>query len=184
MAQIDNAALVAAGGYIFVAPTGTARPETILDPTNPGAPYESIGHTSLDELPELGRDGDDPTTLGSWQNSKLKVVSPDVTYSMSFQSVQASSLTYQMYFGAGPAALQADGYFRIPAKPSPQEKALLMIIVDGENFLPMWYPRVSLLGSDAITTSVEQFVSFPITATFLASADIGGDLGEWLAIEA
>ncbi|MBA0054296.1 hypothetical protein E0L36_26625 [Streptomyces sp. AJS327] len=184
MAQIDDAALVASGGHIFVAPVGTAKPEDITDPTNPGEDWETIGHTSLDEMPEVGRDGDDPTTLGSWQNSKLKVITPDVTYSLTFNSIQASSLTYQMYFGAGPEKLQADGGFRIPARPVPQEKALLMVIVDGANYLPMWHPRVSLLGSDAVSTSAEEFVTFPITGTLLAHPSIGGDLGEWLALGA
>lgn len=184
MAQIDNAALVASGGYIFVAPVGTAKPLTITDPTNPGEGWESVGHTSLDEMPEINRDGDDPETKGSWQNSKLRVLTPDVTYSMTFNSIQASSMTYQMYFGAGPEAVQADGSFRLPARPVPQEKALLMVIVDGTNYLPLWQPRVSLLGSDAVTTSNEEFVTFPITATLLASTTIGGGIGEWAAIDA
>lgn len=184
MALIDNAAVIASGGYIFVAPAGTEKPAEITDPTSPGVDWESIGHTSLDEMPEFGRDGDDPTTLGSWQNKKLRVTNPDVTYSITFNSVQSTELTYQLYFGAGAAATQADGSFRIPAAPQAQEKALLVVIVDGTQYLPLWHPRVSLLGSDAVSTATDQFVTYPITGTFLADSTIGGGLGEWFAISA
>ncbi|MGW7270813.1 phage tail tube protein [Streptomyces sp. NPDC054864] len=184
MALIDDAAIVAAGGFIFVAPADTAKPETITDPKNPGAGWESVGHTSLDELPEFGRDGDDPEVKGSWQNSKLRQTTPDVTYSVTFQSIQSTSLTYQMYFGAGPAAVQADKSFRIPATPVPQVKALLVILADGTNYLPLYHPRVSLLGSDAVGMEADDFVTYPIKGTFLGSSVIGGAVGEWAQIEA
>ena len=181
MAQIDEAAIVPSGGYIFVAPVGTSKPE-ITDPTDPGEDWESIGHTSLDELPEISREGDEPTTLGSWQNRSLHVISPSVSYRITFRSIQASALTYQMYFGAGANAVQADGSFRIPANPVAQEFALLMVVVDGDLFLPMWHPRVSLLGSDAVGMQSDSFVTFPITGTLLSHSSIGGAIGEWLAI--
>ena len=183
MAEIDSAAVNPAGGYIYVAPVGTVKP-TITDPHAPGVDWESVGHTSLDELPTFERDGDDPTVLGSWQNSKLKVSSPDVTYSLVFQSIQSSALTYQMYFGAGDAATQADGSFRIPAKPVAQEFALLLVVVDGDTYLPMWHPKVSLLGSDAVEMDTEGFVTYPIRGTFLGDSSIGGAVGEWAAIAA
>lgn len=183
MAEIDNSVFQPAGGYIYLAPVGTAKP-TLLDPADPGVEWESVGHTSLDELPEIGRDGDDPETLGSWQKKKLKTTSPDVTYSISFQSIQCAALTYQLYFGAGASAVQADGSFRIPATPTAQEKALLLVVVDGENFLPLWHPRVSLLGSDAVGMDPEGFVTYPIKGIMLGHASIGDSLGEWQAIAA
>ena len=182
MAQIDASAVVASGGYIYIAPVGTAKPETITDPTAPGADWESVGHTSLDELPEFGREADDPTTLGSWQNRKLKTVTPDVTYTITFNSIQCTATTYQLYFGAGSGAVQSDGSFRIPATPVAQEHALLVILVDGDTYVPLWHPRVSLLGSDAISMSAEEFVTFPITGTLLAHESVGGALGEWFSI--
>ncbi len=184
MAQIDAAALVPAAGYIYVAPAGTAKPESITDPLNPGAGWESVGHTSLDELPEFSREGDDPETRGSWQNRSLKTTTPTITYSVVFRSIQCSELTYQMYFGAGAGATQADGSFRIPSTPVAQEHALLVILVDGTNYLPLWHPRVSLLGSDAVGMAQDDFVSFPIRGTFLGDASIGNAIGEWAAISA
>lgn len=183
MPQIDEAALVAGTGYIYLADPDTAKP-TVTDPTAPGGSWTSIGHTSLEELPEFGREGDDPETIGTWQNNQLRQTSPTVTYQVAFQSVQASAETYQLYFGAGPEAMQPDGSFRIPARPTPQIKALLFVLVDGENFVPLWHPRASLLGSDAVGMSVDYFMSFPITATFLGSSLIGNAIGEWAVLEA
>ncbi|UQA92863.1 phage tail tube protein [Streptomyces halobius] len=184
MALIDDAAIVPAGGYIYIADPDTAKPKEILDPRAPGAGWESIGHTSLDDLPEFGRDGEDPEVKGSWQNAKLRATTPDVTYSVTIKSIQATALTYQLYFGAGPGAVQADKSFRIPATPLPQTKALLVVLVDGTNYLPLWHPRVSLLGSDAVGLSATDFMSFPIKATFLGSSLIGNAIGEWAQIEA
>ncbi|ARF55116.1 hypothetical protein [Streptomyces gilvosporeus] len=184
MALIDDAAFVAAGGYIYIADPDTAKPTDIKDPLAPGNGWESIGHTSLDDLPEFGRDGDDPEVKGSWQNAKLRATTPDVTYSVTIKSIQATALTYQLYFGAGPAAVQADKSFRIPARPRPQTKALLVVLVDGTNYLPLWHPRVSLLGSDAVGLAADDFVSFPIKGTFLGSSLIGNAIGEWAQIAA
>ncbi|MEU7200266.1 hypothetical protein [Streptomyces sp. NPDC045470] len=182
MALIDDAAFVAAGGYIYIADPDTAKPASLTDPLAPGAGWESIGHTSRDDLPEFGRDGDDPETKGSWQNAKLRQTAPDVTYSVTFKSIQTSAETYGLYFGAGPGAVQADKSFRIPATPIPQVKALLVILVDGTHFLPLWHPRVSLLGSDAVSMAVDDFVAFPIKGTFLGSSKIGNAIGEWATI--
>ncbi|MHB6907118.1 phage tail tube protein [Streptomyces sp. DB-54] len=184
MPLIDEAAIVPGTGYIFLADPDTPRPTNITDPRDPGPAWNNIGHTSRDDLPEFGRDGDDPETLGTWQNAKLRQTSPDVTYSVTFQSVQATADTYRLYFGAGPEAVQPDGSLRIPARPAPQVGALLFIIVDGQRMVPLWFPRASLLGSDAVSMDVAQFWSFPITATFLGSSSIGGDLGEWAAVAA
>ncbi|MFF2808640.1 hypothetical protein ACFVT2_15985 [Streptomyces sp. NPDC058000] len=184
MALIDNAAIVPAGGYIFIADPDTVKPTDFADPTNPGSGWENVGHTKLDALPEFGRDGDDPEIKGSWQNAKLRATTPDVTYSITFQSIQATALTYQLYFGAGPAAVQADKWFRIPATPTPQTKALLVVLVDGTSYLPLYHPRVSLLGSDAVGMSSDDFVFFPIKGTFLGSGKLGGAIGEWAQVAA
>ncbi|WP_405016418.1 hypothetical protein OHV05_04345 [Kitasatospora sp. NBC_00070] len=175
----DTAVIVPAGGYLYTAPPDEPKPTTITNPLSPGAKWVSVGHTSLDELPEFSRDGDDPETKGSWQNTRLRQTNPSVAYSISFKSIQADAETYRLYFGAGTDAVQADGSFRIPASPVPQVRSVLLILVDGTRFLPLWHPRVSLLGSDAISMASDDFVSFPIKGTLLGSTLIGNAVGEW-----
>ncbi|WP_344447504.1 hypothetical protein, partial [Kitasatospora nipponensis] len=145
----------------------------------PASPWVTLGPTPRDNMPEFPRGGASPTTLGSWQNSKLRQTSPDVEYGLTFQSIQADATSLQLYFGAGPEAMQADGSIRIPVQPVPQIKALLMILVDGPHYVPLWHPRVSLLGSDAVSLDAENWFSLPIAGTFLASNLIGGAIGEW-----
>lgn len=178
MPMDDDAVLVPGTGYIYIADPDTAKPD-VTDPLDPGAGWSNIGHTSLEELPAFGREGDDPEVIGTWQNPNFRQTTPSVTYNVAFQSVQASIETYQMYFGAGSEATQPDGSFRIPATPTPQIKALLFVIVDGVSFVPLWHPRASLLGSDAVGMTTDYFMSFPITATFLGSSLIDNAIGEW-----
>lgn len=182
MSLDDTAVLKPGTGYIYLASPDTAKPAEITDPLAPGEDWTNLGHTSLDNGIEFGRDGDDPETLGSWQNSKLRTTDPDVTYSLTINALQASSDTYQLYFGAGPEALQEDGTFRLPAKPTAQVKALLVVMVDGTSFVPLWHPRVSLLGSDAISVDPNALLEFPVTATFLGSTLIDGAIGEWAVL--
>lgn len=181
MALDATTTIIPGTGYIYFANADTAKP-TVTDPLAPGVGWTNLGHTSRDNMPSLTRDGDDPTTLGSWQNSKLRQTSPDITYGLTFNSIQADAETFQLYFGAGPAAMQPDGSIRIPAKPVPQIKALLLILVDGENFVPLWHPRVSLLGADAISLDAENWFELPLKGTFLASTLIDGDIGEWAVL--
>ncbi|MFB7672947.1 hypothetical protein ACFC26_16215 [Kitasatospora purpeofusca] len=181
--SLDDATTIIPGtGYLYLAPADTAKPVSITDPLEPGSPWVNLGHTSRDNMPSMTRDGDDPTTLGSWQNSKLRQTSPDVEYGITFNSIQADPTTLQLYFGAGPSAMQPDGSIRIPVKPTPQIKALLMIMVDGSNFVPLWHPRVSLLGSDAVGLDAENWFELPLKGTFLASNTIGGAVGEWASL--
>lgn len=175
--SLDNSEVVLPGtGYVYLGEPNTAKPVDWFDPLAPGVGWESVGHTSLDNGMELGRDGDDPDTLGSWQNPKLRTSNPDVTYSLTLNALQASVDTYRLYFGAGMGAVQSDGSFKIPAKPQAQSKALLVVVVDAEQMLPLYFPNVSLLGSDAVTFDPTALLEFPITGTILSGTD--GSLGD------
>lgn len=182
MALDDGAVLKPGTGYIYLADPDTPKPTDITDPLDPGAGWANLGHTSLTNGISFGREGDTPETLGSWQQPSLRTTDPAVTYSLTINALQASVDTYRLYFGAGPEALQPDGSFRIPARPTAQVHALLVIAVDGSVFVPLWHPRVSIIGSDAITFDPAALAEFPITATFLGSSALDGALGEWAVL--
>jgi hypothetical protein len=186
---LDNTKVVVPGtGYVYLGVaddgkgTKTAKPTGSFDPLAPGTGWVSIGHTSLENGLEFGRDGDDPETLGSWQNPKLRTTNPDVTYTLGLNALQASKETYELYFGAGPGAT-VGGVFKIPAKPTAQSKALLIVIVDGAQMLPLYFPNVSILGSDAISMDPSALLEFPIKGTILAGATDGslGDIDAFVA---
>ncbi|QDQ14323.1 hypothetical protein [Streptomyces spectabilis] len=173
---LDNTDVVLPGtGYVYIATPNTTKPTGSFDPLTPGTAWNSIGHTSLENAIEFGRDGDDPETRGSWQNPKLRTTNPDVTYSLALNALQASKETFELYFGAG-AGSTVNGVFKIPAKPNAQAKALLLVLVDGSQMLPIYFPNVSLLGSDAISFDPTALLEFPIKGTILAGND--GSLGD------
>lgn len=176
MALEDSDVVLPGTGYVYLGTPNLTKPTGSFDPLAPGTGWESVGHTSLENGIEFGRDGDDPETRGSWQNPKLRTTNPDVTYSLTLNALQASAETYGLYFGAGPGATQPDGSFKIPAKPTAQAKALLIVLVDGTQMLPIYFPNVSLLGSDAITFDPTALLEFPIKGTILAGSD--GSLGD------
>ncbi|MGW0929557.1 phage tail tube protein [Streptomyces sp. NPDC002644] len=183
MALDGTETVVPGTGYVYIGiaddgGTGTAptKPTGSFDPLAPGTGWNSIGHTSLENGIEFGRDGDDPETLGSWQNPKLRTTNPDVTYTIGLAALQASADTYRLYFGAGEGAVQADGSFKIPAKPQAQNRSLLVVVVDNGQMLPIYFPNVALLGSDAISMDPAALLEFPITGTILAGQD--GSLGD------
>ncbi|MFJ4701957.1 hypothetical protein ACIP5N_27730 [Streptomyces sp. NPDC088768] len=108
---------------------------------------------------------------------KLRTTNPDVTYSLTLAALQASADVYQLYFGAGEGAVDPEtGAFKIPAKPQAQTRALLLVLVDGGQMLPIYFPHVSLLGSDAISFDPDNLLEFPLKATILAGSD--GSLGD------
>uniref|UniRef100_UPI0039F6341C phage tail tube protein n=1 Tax=Streptomyces sp. 039-1 TaxID=2789263 RepID=UPI0039F6341C len=157
MAQNNTEVVIPGTGYVYIgnadnggSATPAKKPTAWFDPLAPGAGWDSIGHTSLENGVEFGRDGDDPETKGSWQVPKLRTTNPDVTYTLTLNALQASADTYRLYFGAGPGAMVGNT-FKIPAKPQAQARALLIVIVDGSQMLPLYFPHVSLLGSDAIS---------------------------------
>ncbi|MEW1550950.1 hypothetical protein [Streptomyces tsukubensis] len=176
MAQKDNEVVLPGTGYVYLATPNTAKPTAAFDPLAPGVGWDAVGHTSLENGIEFGRDGDNPETRGSWQNPKLRTTNPDVTYSLKLNALQASADTYRLYFGAGPGAVEPDGTFKIPAKPIPQPKAMLIVVVDATRMLPIYLPNVALLGSDAVTLDPTALLEFPITGTILAGSD--GSLGD------
>lgn len=186
---LENTKVVVPGtgyAYMGIADNGvgtkTAKPAGSFDPLAPGTGWNSIGHTSLENGIEFGRDGDDPETLGSWQNPKIRTTNPDVTYTLKLNALQASKETFELYFGAGTGAT-VGGVFKIPAKPQAQSRALLIVLVDNGQMLPLYFPNVSLLGSDAISLDPTALLEFPITGTILAGVTDGslGDIDAFVA---
>ena len=78
MAMNDVAVVTASRGFIFTAASGTTAPTpAVIDAYTPGATlanWTSVGHTSVEDLPEFGFDGGDTETRGTWANKALRSV--------------------------------------------------------------------------------------------------------------
>lgn len=183
MAMNDNAVLTAARGYIYTAPINTSAPTpaevAAFDPNDGFDGYESIGHTALDELPEFGFDGGETETRGTWQNSAFRQVVTEVAADyVTFNAHQFDKNTLSLYYGiTNPGA--TPGVFAISeASTTPIEKAVLIVIVDGDVTIAFWAGRTAIRREESISMETDNYAYLPLRATFLKGT---GDLMQWIS---
>src|SRR5690606_953331 len=155
-------------GYIYIGEVGVATMPTPADiasfsaATGLGAGWEQIGHTSRDELPEFGFDGGETETRGSWQNASLKVVTTEapVDY-VTFNLHQFDGRGLELYYGQANNSA-TPGVFGVENTPlSGIQKALCMVMVDGEFKIAFYSPKSDIRRESAITMSVDEFSVLP-----------------------
>ena len=129
--------------------------------------WRSVGHTSRDDLPEFGFDGGDTEVKGTWQNESLReVVTDPVADYLTLMLHQFDTDSFELYYGAN--ASTTPGVFGVSnGSPAPVEKALLIIIVDGDNKIGFYSPKASLRRDDSISLTADEFATLPVRATFL-----------------
>ncbi len=187
MTHIDDAVITPGTGFIFVAPTGTARPETSLiesyeamdDEHFPG--YVSIGHTSRDDLPTFGFDGGDTEVQGTWSNATFReVVTEAPADYVTFNALQFDEQVLGLYYGVEDANL-GDGVFEVQTAPtSTIPRSLLVVIVDGPRRVAFHAASTSIRREDSIELEVDSFAAFPLRATFLKMS--GQPIYSWVGV--
>jgi len=191
MAVLPDNALNPATGYVYVAPVGTPRPEITagFDYTDPetwgvddveGNPlWVSIGHTSLENGLEFTSEGDDPETLGTWQVPNLRATNPQRTYSVTINLADFTPETYKLYYGGGQeVTIGGVSSYVVPDVPVAQERALLVLAVDGEYLVAQHYKRVSIIGADNVTYDPASLTEMPVRATILGGQSYGSTAGQ------
>jgi hypothetical protein len=184
MAQNDDAVFTASRGFIFTAPINTAAPTPAdIDAFDPESPaltgFTDIGHTSDDDLPEFGFDGGDTEVRGSWQNQALReVVTEALADYMTFNLLQFDKEGLSLYYGVtDPGA--TDGVFEVGSNNNPPiERALVVVIVDGNTKIAFHAGRTGIRREDAIQLDPEGFAALPLRATFLKGT---GPLFSWIS---
>ena len=155
--------------------TATGATATVVSAPNG---WTNIGHTSRGDLPEFGFDGGDTEVRGTWQNENLRevVTKPISDYLNIFlQQWDIDSLT--LYYGKDSA--KQTGVFGVKGgTPAPVEKALFIIIVDGETKIGFYAPKASIKRDDSISLATDEFASLPIRATFLKYGS--SNVFEWI----
>lgn len=177
MALSDNAVIIPGTGWLYLHDTpGTAPPADTaaevaaldLDADTIGTAWNNAGHTSRENNVSLGRDGGERTTKGSWQNPALRETVSPIVWTFGFNGLQISNDNFEMYFGGGDAT--APDRFDVPDVPTPVEKALFLVMVDGAFRLPLYIPKVSILGGDPLEVDTEDFLELPLVATVLKNS--------------
>jgi hypothetical protein len=174
MPHIDSAVLTPGTGFIFVAAPGTARPAaeliasyTAMDDAHfPG--YESIGHTSRDDLPQFGFDGGDSEVQGTWSNANFReVITAAPSDFVTFNALQFDEQILGLYYSTVDA-ISGDGVLEVQDAPTTTiSRALLVVIIDGPRRVAFHASSASLRREDAIALATDSFAAFPLRATFL-----------------
>ncbi|CAM3433235.1 hypothetical protein [Stackebrandtia soli] len=172
---LDDSTLVIPGvGYVFTAPTGTARP---TDPSAPDAAWTDLGHSSEDGLTvtfEIEK-----TVRRTWRSrAGVRESIDEITFTLGWTALQVDNEALSAYFGGGDVA--AEGVFGVLKSPGALEKALFIRLVDGAAEVDFYAAKASLGPGGEATASPEDFTGFPLQATVLDHAS-AAHLAEWLA---
>ncbi|WP_433038643.1 hypothetical protein [Actinomycetospora sp. CA-053990] len=103
--------------------------------------------------------------LGTWQNPALRERIEPVTFAMTFNLHQFDNEALAMYFGVGD--ISEENVFGVALQPVPIERALFVRIVDGDDELDLYVPKVSIKSEDDIEADVEALLELPVRATWL-----------------
>lgn len=158
--------------------TGGTTPAVAVTQPNAGTGWKQVGHTSRNDMPEFGFDGGDSEVKGTWQNSKLREVTTDAAADFLTMFLhQFDTDNFELYYGTDASATA--GVFGVSGDvSSPNEKAFLVIIIDGAQRVGFYAPKASVKRDDSIQLPVDDFASLPIKATFLKSGS--ANLFEWV----
>lgn len=162
--------------------TGGTSPASAVTTTTPAWAWTNLGHTSRDDLPEFGFDGGDSDTKGTWQNSSVKtVITSQVVDSVSFKLHQFDETALELYYGQSNSSVTTGQFSVADSATAAVEKALLIVIVDGDAIIANHAHKVSLLRDDAVTIAVDEFSALPLKATYLKSGT--SPLFSWISLD-
>jgi hypothetical protein len=155
--------------------TATGATATVASAPNG---FSTVGHTARDDLPEWGFDGGDTEVRGTWQNENLReVVTKPISDYLTIFLQQFDMQSFELYYGQD--AAKQSGVFGVKGgTPAPVERALLIIIVDGETKIAFYAPKASIKRDDSISLATDEFASLPIRATFLKYGS--SNIFEWI----
>lgn len=184
----DSAVMIAGTGYILTDDVATATKPTLAalttfagDTTVPPTGWNLLGHTSLANVLAFGSDGGGTEVKGSWQNKSLRelVTSEAVDYFTinSIQILDNDVLT--LYYGGGDASVANE--FSLPDNPTPQERAALVVFLDGDTPVGFFASKSSIRREGPIVTPTDDFVEMPLRFTLLKKT--GSPKATWIADE-
>lgn len=176
MALDDALVLVPGKGAVFTATSGTdpwttTQIDTFISSGEVTIPvgWAHLGHTDVDSPLTPAQDGGDTTTLGSWQNDALKQTQAPVTDSFTVPAEQVLDTDImKLYYGGGTDT--TPGEFSAPDSPAPQERAWMVLFIDGTTVLGWGGAKASILRGDAASISTDDFMKLPLTFTILKAS--------------
>ncbi|MEU8327310.1 hypothetical protein [Micromonospora sp. NPDC048839] len=159
MALNDNATLVIGSGNFFTAPVGTELPADLMAIATP---WQSVGHTSLEDIFGITSEGGEATTLGSLQNKSLRTKYSPRQETMTFTLQQFDTPGLRLFYGSNAPTL-ANGLLGVPQDPVPTVAAFLVVFLDGVNHFGFWAPKAEIYRADDMSLSdTESLAGLPL----------------------
>lgn len=176
MGQVDTALLTAGSGHVLVSDYtgGSAGAEpthaqllTFASSGTTPSNWDPLGHTSQDNLLEPSQDGGEVTTSGSWQKPTLKTTQEPVTESITVPSIQLlDNKVLTLYYGGGDYSTPKR--FIGPATPTPVEKRVCFVLIDGvAKVAGLYWPKCSITRAEGWSVSTENPTELPLKFTRL-----------------
>jgi hypothetical protein len=173
MPVTDEAVLLPGVGHALLGTVGATKPSLsdltsfAADTSDLPTGFTNLGHTDLDQILQFGTEGGDTTTKGSWQNPALReivtVAKVDYIILKSLQILDNTVLS--LYHGGGSAATANE--FAWPDNPTPTEKALALIMLDGDTPICLYAQKVSIRAESELEFASDDFTKAPLRLTFL-----------------
>lgn len=167
MALNNAATLVVKTGRFYLAPVGTPAPASAAEVLAPTTPWEELGHTSVEDILSWATEGGEATTLGSLQAPSLRTTSSPRVESFTTTLLQWDEESLPFYFGDNMELIAGSTiFYGVNSNPTPIERALLIVLRDGQNAFPIYAPSVSIArGDDLSIESTEDLAGLPISIT-------------------
>lgn len=169
----DNAVFIPGKGAVLIADAGAEPPalseiQTWIEAGAKGllGEFHPLGHTSEEELPGMEADVEGGEKKGSWENPSLRTTATKTTETITVTPIQWTEEPMQHRFGPGTVNTDS-GYFEVPDVYTATEVAMLVIIMDGKDFLVFHFSKVASAPEGGIELDPESFAGMPIKYTVL-----------------
>jgi len=162
----DDATLVIGSANFFKAPAGTEFP---LDLKNPGAEFENVGHTSLEDIFGQSSEGGEATVLGTLQKKALRTSRSPRSDLWTFILQQFDVDSLKLYYGSNAVTLPNGNLAPDSSNPAPTVCAFLVVFYDGDNAFAFYAQKAEVYRSDDPSFSdTESLSGLPLGVTPVA----------------
>ncbi|GLZ81409.1 hypothetical protein Afil01_62160 [Actinorhabdospora filicis] len=129
----------------------------------PISPWETVGHTSLEDVLSLTSEGGEGTTLGTLQAKALRTRYSPRTEAFGLTLQQWDTPGLRLYYGANAVTLP-DGNLGVPLDPIPTIAAFLAVFRDGDAHFAIYVPKAEIFrGDDLALSDTESLAGLPIS---------------------
>ena len=162
MALNANAVLKPTRLDAYFGEVGLEKP---ADLKNPGASWEHVGHSTMEDILSQNTEGGESTQLGSIQNNALRTSVTAAVRSFTLNLMQWDAATLKLYYGKN-TVVGDDGELQIPRQPQPSEGSLLIVIREGDNVAGFFSKKASAIGDgDFSISDTDSLATIPVKFT-------------------